>query len=388
MTAQPTTAPAEPHASEPALDSARAAAALFSAKSVDHERHGRLSDEALSALKSANLFGLMAPLELGGLEATPCATLEVFEEVSRADGSTGWVLTTCAFATGLAGVYTSDSAAAEVFGHGMPIIAGAGAANGRARKLPRGFEFSGRWSYGSGIRHATHTHNGGFIVDDTGELRRDLGHHIFVTPIAAATLDDEWDVLGLRGTGSVDYAIDRCVLPPGFEHPTSGAVQRRGGAMYAMGMAGMHAIAHTGFFLGIGRRVLDELALVARAKPGRSGNLVDSESFQEGYGMAEAHYRAARALVFESWRTIEERVARNRPIERAHISATHLAMHHMAWASTAAADYAFKAAGGVSLREGPLQRAFRDTLAGRQHVRVSASVLRGCARDLLAVPNT
>ena len=388
MTAQPTPAPVDLHCSEAPVAAARAAAPLFSAKSVDHERQGRLSDEALSALKSANLFGLMTPLELGGLEASPRAALEVFEEVSRADGSTGWVLTTCAFAAGLAGVYTSDGAAAEVFGHGMPIIAGAGAPNGRARQLERGFELSGRWSYGSGIRHATHTHNGGFIVDANGELRRDLGHHIFVTPIAAATLDDEWDVLGLRGTGSVDYAIERCVLPLGFEHPTSGAVQRRGGALYGMGMAGMHAIAHTGFFLGIGRRVLDELTSVARAKTRGSGGLADSESFQEGYGMAEAHYRAARALVFESWRTIEERVARDRPIERGHISAVHLAMHHMAWASTAAAEYAFKAAGGVSLRAGPLQRAFRDTLAGRQHIRVSTAVLRACARDLLAVPKS
>jgi len=352
----------------------------LAARSAEHERQGRLCDDALAALKAANLFGLLTPAELGGLEASPRDTLEVLAEVSRADGSTGWVLTTCAFAAGLAGVYLGDSAASEVFGRGMPIIAGAGAPNGRARPLDRGFELSGRWSYGSGIRHATHTHNGGFIVDQHGEIRRDLGHHIFVTPIAAATLDDAWDVIGLRGTGSVDYAIERCVLPDGYEHPTRGAVQRRGGAIYRVGMAGMSAIAHTGFFLGIGRRVLDELGAVARTK---AGGLVDSESFQEGYGAAEAHYRAARALVFEGWRTVEERVARNQPIERTDVSAVHLAMYHMAWASTSAAEYAFKAGGGVSLRGGPLQRAFRDTLAGRQHVRVSTAVLRACARDLL-----
>jgi alkylation response protein AidB-like acyl-CoA dehydrogenase len=347
-----------------------------------------LCDGAVDALKAANLFGLMTPAELGGLEASPRDALETLEEVSRADGSTGWVLTTCAFAAGLAGVYLSDSAVSQMFSRGVPIVAGAGAPNGRAKRLDRGFEFSGRWSYGSGIRHASYTHNGGFIVDEHGEVRKDLGHHIFVTPIDAATLDDDWNVLGLRGTGSVDYAIDRCMLPPGFEHPTSGAVQRRGGALCGIGMAGMSAIAHTGFFLGIGRRVLDELIEVACSKPGRSGALADSESFQEGYGMAEAQYRAARALVFESWRTIEERVASNRPIGRAEISAVHLAMYQMAWASTEAAEYAYKAAGGVSLRDGPLQRAFRDVLAGRQHIRVSTAVLRGCARDLLTRPNS
>jgi alkylation response protein AidB-like acyl-CoA dehydrogenase len=355
---------------------------VFAAKSVEHEQQGRLCADALHALHAANLFGLMTPAELGGLEAAPRAALEAFAEVSRADGSTGWVLTTCAFAAGLAGVYLSDSAVSVIFGSGVPVIAGAGAPNGRAKQVDGGFELSGRWSYGSGILHASYTHNGGFIVDEHGEVRRDLGPHIFVAPIAAATLDHEWNVLGLRGTGSVDYAIEGCMLPLGFEHSMN-AVPRRGGALSGIGAAGMSAIAHTGFFLGIGRRVLDELADVARSKPAARGGLADSESFQEGYGTAEAQYRAARAYVFECWAAIEERVAHDRAIEREHISAVHLAMYQMASASTAAAEYAYKAAGGVSLREGPLQRAFRDVLAGRQHVRVSTAVLRACARDLL-----
>src|SRR5262245_9263771 len=222
--------------SEAPVAAARKSASLFAAKSVEHERQGRLSDAALGALRDANLFGLMTPAELGGLEASPRDALEAMEEVSRADGSTGWVLTTCAFAAGLAGVYLSDAAVSEVFSRGVPIIAGAGAPNGRAKKTERGFELKGRWSYGSGILHATYTHNGGLIVDGYGEVRRELGPHIFVAPISAATLDDEWNVLGLRGTGSVDYAIERCVLPQGYEHPVMGAVQQRGGPMYAVGM--------------------------------------------------------------------------------------------------------------------------------------------------------
>ncbi|MDD9943147.1 MAG: acyl-CoA dehydrogenase family protein [Myxococcales bacterium] len=371
-----------------ALTAAREHANLYSAKAAEHERLGRLSEEALTALRKANLFGLLTPRELGGLEAAPCDALEVFAEVSHADGATGWVLTTCAFAAGLAGVYLSDGAASEVFQGGVPIIAGAGAPNGRARQVADGYAFSGRWSYGSGILHASFTHNGGFMVDAAGEIRRDLGPHIFVAPIGEAQLEDEWNVLGLRGTGSVDYEIAGCVIARGFEHPVMGARNKRGGPVCTIGMAGMSAIAHTGFFLGIGRRVLDELIEVATGGPGRARTLADSESFQEGFGMAEAHYRAARALVFENWRAVEARLASGRAVEPSHVSAVHLAMHQMAWASTAAAEFAYKAGGGVSLRDGPLQRAFRDTLAGRQHIRVSPAVLRSAARDLLAGPKS
>lgn len=72
---------------------------------------------------------------------------------------------------------------------------------------------------GTNDLHATHNHNGGFIVDEHGDVRKDLGPHIFVTPIAAAQLDDEWNVLGLRGTGSVDYSINGVVdrsMPSGW----------------------------------------------------------------------------------------------------------------------------------------------------------------------------
>jgi alkylation response protein AidB-like acyl-CoA dehydrogenase len=57
------------------VDAAREHASLFAAKAVQHERQGRLSDDALAALKEANLFGLMTPTELGGLEASPRETL-------------------------------------------------------------------------------------------------------------------------------------------------------------------------------------------------------------------------------------------------------------------------------------------------------------------------
>ena len=121
-----------------------------------------------------------------------------------------------------------------------------------------------------------------------------------------------------------------------------------------------------------------------RGAGGRLGSLVDSESFQEGYAMAEALYRSARALVFESWRSVEDHIARHGRAESRLLTAVQLAMCHMAWASTEAADFAYKAGGGVSLRSGALQRAFRDCLAGRQHVRVSKAVSAACAREMLS----
>ena len=375
--------PVEPLSSHPWGEDPAATQAFFSSQAEQHERGGRLTDETIKALSDANLFGLLTPTAVGGLEVGATEALEELESISKAEAATGWVLTTCSLAAGLAGAYLSDDAVAQIFAKGVPIIAGAGAPMGRAKVVDGGYSLSGRWSYGSGIRHAAYTHNGSLIVDRDGTLRTDLGHHIIVAPIQGASLSDQWDVLGLRGTGSVDYEIRDQFVPNGFEHPTAAPQAKRGGSLYGIGMGGLVTIAHTGFFLGIGRRALDELILVAKAKAGAPGSLTESESFQEGYGMAEAKYRAARAFVFETWSEAERQAKTKGALEPGHLALLQMAMHHMAWASTEAAEYAYKTAGGVSLRAGPLQRAFRDCFAGRQHVRVSNLVLRTASKELL-----
>jgi alkylation response protein AidB-like acyl-CoA dehydrogenase len=369
-----------------ALGIAREVGPALSSLSARHDRLGCLSQEALAALGQGNFFGLMVPKELGGLGASPVETLEVFEEVSRADASTGWVLTTCGFAAGLAGAFLGDAAATRVFGPGMPIIAGAGMPQGRATPVDGGFRLSGRWSYGSGIKHATHLHCGGLIYDGDKPRLAANGKpdvYIFTPSIADAKLDDQWDVLGLLGTGSVDYEITDAFLPLGYEFPIAQVKPFRGGQYYTLGAGGLSSLAHTGFALGLGRRALDELALVVQGGKGRAGALASSEGFLVGFAGAEAQYRAARAFVYSVWIDIERKLLQASPIETRDLTLTHLSLNHMMWTSARVADFAYSAAGGVSLRDGALQRCFRDIHSATQHARVAPAYLRESGRELL-----
>jgi alkylation response protein AidB-like acyl-CoA dehydrogenase len=368
------------------LEQARAMAPLLSAMSAKHEAIGQLTDEALAALKDANFFGLMVPRALGGAGASAVEMLEVYEEVSRADASSGWVLTTCGFAAGLASVYLQDQAAASVFGAGMPIIAGSGAPQGRAVQVEGGYRLSGRWSYGSGIRHATHLHTGAFVHSGNERKVSASGQpavYVFTPRIEVARLEGNWDVLGLRGTGSVDYEIADAFIEAGFEFPLAQTEPLRGGALYSLGAAGLSSLAHTGFALGLGRRALDEIAGLVRGGAGRSGALAASESFLEGYAHAEAQYRSARAFVYAVWRDIEAKLAGARQVATRDITLTHLSLNHMMSTSAAVADFAYANGGGVSLRDGPIQRCFRDIHAGAQHARVAPSYLRESGKELL-----
>jgi len=342
------------------------------------ERLGALSPEVAEALRAAGLFAMWVPRCLGGAELGPVDSLELIERVAHADGSTGWVLMAAALATGTAGAYLGDRAVAEIFRRTpLPVMAGQGAPVGSARRVDGGYLLSGRWSYGSGVRHADYLHTGALAGEgETAEAR------IFIVPREHFEFAGNWDVLGLRATGSIDYSGAGIFVPADATHLTDCATPLRGGAFYRLGIKGMGSIGHTGFALGVARRALDEIAALAAGKSGRLGLLGDSESFLERFGAAEAQLRAARALAFETWRDIEAGLHRGEPLPIRQQSLHRLALNHATWTASEVCTFAYHAGGGTSLRAGAIQRCFRDMHAGTQHISSASVVLRDCGREL------
>jgi alkylation response protein AidB-like acyl-CoA dehydrogenase len=316
------------------------------------------------------------PRVLGGAELTPVESLQVIENVAYGDPSAGWVLMAAALAIGTGAAYLGDSAAKELFsGDRFPVIAGQGTRPGNAVPVDGGFRLSGSWSFASGIKHGTHIHTLG-IIEGTGEPR------IFVLPVGQAKLIDNWDVMGLRGTGSIDYTIDSAFVPEAYTHFAVTETPQRGGSLYTIGIAGFATICHSGWACGIGRRMLDETAAYVRNRGGRAGTQATSETFLENYARAEGIYRAGRALVYETWNEVQHTLQAGEKLSVRQHSMMRLAMTHVTWASHQAATFAYSAAGTTGLRAGTLQRLFRDMHAGTQHMIVSPPVFRAIGREL------
>jgi indole-3-acetate monooxygenase len=55
-----------------------------------HDEASELAPEVIEALEQAGVFELLAPAELGGIEAHPLEAIEVLRRLSYFDGSTGW----------------------------------------------------------------------------------------------------------------------------------------------------------------------------------------------------------------------------------------------------------------------------------------------------------
>ena len=340
------------------------------------DEHGELAAPVVEGLHREGLFGMWVPRSVGGAELDPVSSLEVIESLSYGDPSAGWVLMAAALAVGTGAAYLGDPAVEELFGGDrLPVIAGQGTRPGTAVPRKGGFSLSGSWSFASGIKHGTHIHTLG-IVEGTNEPR------IFVLPVGRAKLIDNWDVMGLRGTGSIDYEIDSVFVPEQYTHLAVTETPARGGSLYTIGIIGFAAICHSGWACGIGRRLLDEIAATVRARGGSAGPQGSSASFQEELAKAEAAYRSARAFVYETWSDVRATLERGaKPSVRQH-SLIRLAMVNATWSAHSAALFVYKAGGTAALRAGTIQRLFRDMHAGTQHITSSPPVYQAVGREL------
>jgi indole-3-acetate monooxygenase len=261
---------------------AKAMLPLLDANADYSDEHGQLAPAVVDAFHRDGMFKMWVPRELGGSELTPLQSLDVLAITAYGDASAGWVQMAACLSIGTGAAYLGDSAIAEMFttDH-YPVIAGQGTRPGTAVPTEGGYLVSGSWSFASGLKHGDHIHTLA-IITTTGEPR------IFVVPVEKAVLfNDSWDVMGLRGTGSIDYDIHEAFVPEEYSHFAFTEVPRRGGVIYRIGIIGFAEICHSGWAIGVGRRLLDELGELTRSKVGRAGAQGDSEAFQQGYAAAE-----------------------------------------------------------------------------------------------------
>ena len=355
---------------------AKSVATIADAHADEGDRQGQLARPVVDALLRERILAMWVPKTLGGSELDVLSSLQVIENLSYGDPSAGWVAMAASLAIGTGAAYLKNEAVDELFGDGrFPVIAGQGTRPGTAVPDKGGFRLSGSWSFASGIHHATHIHTLG-VIEGTGEPR------IFVVPVDQATLIDNWDVLGLRATGSIDYRIDNVFVKDAYTHFAVTEEPQRGGDLYRLGIIGFAVIAHSGWAAGIGRRLLDELANKVRGGIGRSGTQAASESFHEQYAKAEAAYRSARAFVYETWADVNDVMARGDRLSLRQQTVMRLAMANITWASHGVSEFVYKTAGTLALRSGTIQRLFRDMHAGTQHITSAPPVFRAVGREL------
>lgn len=354
------------------------------------EKLRTLPPASVAALRDSGLLALKLPAIAGGAEADPVTQIEVIEKVSYIDPAAGWCLFIGAATMSLPAAHLPDQGVARMFsGDRFPTVAGGGGlVPGDAVEVAGGYRLSGRWSWGSGIRHAEWVLVMARIIRDgheTGEGR------MFVVPAEQVEIHDNWFVMGLSGTGSCDYSVEDLFVPKELTWDLE-SMPLRGGPLYRLAIPAYIANENTGFALGVARRALDEITAMARSKlRGYHGSkrtpLAARPVFQKAVGEYELKLRAARALAIEvfekAWQTV---CGGKTPDGQLHAEARACGTLVMDVAIEVA-DMAFRYGGGSSMRLGHiLQRCLRDLYAASTHLIVSDSSYENYGKFILGLP--
>ena len=361
------------------LEKARAIGPMIDAAASRDEQATQLSQDVVHAIDEAGLFAIMVPAELGGGEAHPGDVIDAISELSYWDGSAGWYSHAVMTGGAVAGAYLGPRAAEAIFPGGHFVrAAGQAAPTGKAVREGDGFRISGRYSFGSGTPHAGFV-VGGFMVQEGGKPATDENGQpvmlIGLCPKERTRQLGNWNVLGLRGTGSYDFEVMDQQLHEDFFFNAAAPVQRRGGVLYQMGFMAIPCLSHASFALGAARRLLDEWRSFARAKSRGAGLASDLNTFQLEFANATADLHAADAYVRSTFSTLYDAATSGSPTAQMRLEGQ-LATSHAFTVAKRIARVAFDGCTTRAVRDGnPIQRCIRDIMAGSAHVLNSEQAL-------------
>jgi len=370
---------------------ARALQGLVRAEAPRTESQRTLTAPVVQALLDAELFYLMVPAVLGGLEVDGRTYLEVVEAISAADGSTGWCVMIGAEVNGMMGVnLPADVARRLLFQHGPICCAGSAIQDGPATIERTGDQYrvSGRWRFASGCHHSAYLFAFAPLCAAGQPVMQDNAPTMLMPFMARGDLElqDTWQVSGLRGTGSADFIARAVAVQPEMV-ATLGQAPLQPTTMFRLPFGPWLAMGKAAVATGIARGAIDEcLTLATRTPAFATSPLREEVRMQLQIADAEASLRAARAFLYDALADAWQAAACGRPVTTRESAILRLASVHATRAACEAVELAYHAAGSVSLFDAsPLQRALRDVHAVRQHMMVADRYRQDVGRVLLGL---
>ena len=343
---------------------------------------------SVEGLYREGLLSLKVPRELGGPEVDPLLYLELIDELSYINTSAGW----CAFinstSTALCGAFIPDAGVERIFpGDRMPIASGALIPRGLATPVEGGWRVSGRWPFASGSAHSSWLLAGFRIVRDD---KPGPEHMIMACPVEDVQFLDNWQVMGLQGTGSRDFVLTDYFVPEDLAFDLLSADPRKGGPMFWLGRPGFVTTDHAAFALGVARRALDEISLQAGSyqRGYLASPIAQRGALQHDLGRCDQQLRAAHALCREALADAWQFCLRN---ERPDLESQLRLRASCVYATDIACQVttaAFRYGGGNAIyNDRVLQRCMRDINAAAQHFMVNTSAYDNLGQFRLGMAN-
>ena len=359
-----------------ALERARAMVPTLRERATEMEEARQLLPETEAELHANGLLRFAQPRRWGGMELDYVALFDIPAEVGRGCTSTAWSVANLAIHHWMLALY-DERAQAEVWEENPDAIIASGIAypQGSAKRVDGGLMISGYWNFSSGV-DGSHWNMLAVTVRDGDKV---VDHCMCLVPRGEYEIIDDWQVLGMRGTGSKSVRVKDLFVPT---HRALSMYLARGGSdfpgaktnpnpLYRVPLSGMGSHCIAGAAIGNAQAALE---LSCEAVGERSTNYTvsrmrDFQTIQLRVSAAGARINAARLIarndclegqaIAEAGRepTMEEKLRWKRNIAYAVQLCTEAvdSLHGMAGAKGIYDHY-------------PIQRLFRDAHSLMGHI--------------------
>jgi alkylation response protein AidB-like acyl-CoA dehydrogenase len=365
---------------------------LIREHSAETERERHLATPVAEALRDAGCYRMFRPRSRGGLEFDPVSAFRVVEELARIDSAAGWNIS-IANASEPFGAWFSDDTTEEVFGPATTVTAGAFNPPRRAVPTDGGYHLSGRTTFNSNSRAANWILGLGTVFDGDEARMSEAGTPemlLTLFPMHEAEIIDNWDTLGMRGTGSHDIEVKDIFVPAEravpfvpFEKPSpaySGPFHR----LSVWPPVACNAVSA----LGIAQAAIDDFIELAdkKAHAYTEKTLRDRSMVQFRLARAEAKLGSARAYFHAVFDEMWQHAVSGGYLDMTQRTKCQLAASNVVMTSAEAVDLIHSIAGTASIRnESSFPRYCRDIHTITQHAFVCESRLEAVGQIRLGL---
>lgn len=359
------------------LDSIDEKADELSALAPVNESLGRLDDRTAALLRESGVMRMLQPAKYGGLESHPVEFAETVMRLASLDGSTGWV-------AGIVGVHPWEMAMCEprvqeeIWGENHDVwIASPYAPMGVLTPVDGGYRFSGHWQFSSGTDHCDWIFLGAFLGDADGKaIMPPQGYHVILPRKDYQIVEDSWDVVGLRGTGSKDVIVTDVFIPGyravAFSEFLDGSRPRDTGQtnpLFHIPFTTMFPLGITSAVIGIAEGALAACMAYQKGRVQITGTTIkDNPYVLTVMSDAAEEIKASRVSLLDNVSRFFDKAERGIEATLDDRAASRRTQVAAAWRAVRAMDELVALSGGNGMRmDSPIQRFWRDGHMGLVH---------------------
>lgn len=342
--------------------------------SGEFDNQAYVSQDIIEKLKQIGVYRALVPKRFGGNEWSPKQFCELIEQLSKADGSVGWVAS-----FGMSPAYLGslpEATLAQLYKDGPDIVFAGGIFPPQPAEITDdGVVVSGRWKFSSGCMGADIV---GVGISPQKDNEAQGLPRMAVMPANKAQIDMTWDTVGLKGTGSHDLVVKDVLVEKEWTF-VRGEPSKLPEPFFKYPSLSLATQVLTVVGIGVAAAAIEEFQKLAPGKSSITGGaeIASRPVTQYEFAQVEAEFKAARVWFYDTMQIVWNEVVAGRTPSAEQISDMRLSCTHVARVCARVTRKIQMLAGMTAIyTHNPFSRFVNDTNVVTQHAFMGDATLQ------------